>query len=214
MLFHAPQFLGFFLVVFAVYWALPWHRVRLLWLLGASCVFYMSWNPWLIGLILFSASVDYAVALQLPTITIPARRRLLLILSIGVNLGLLAVFKYTNFFLGTACAGLTWFGWPLTWTDLHIILPLGISFYTFETISYIVDVYQGRIAPVRQPLDYALYILFFPHLIAGPIVRPRDFLPQLACAANALAGTAPRSACSSFCWACSRRPSWPITSRW
>ncbi len=178
MLFHSSQFLLFFVAVFLVYWCLPRHRWRLAWLLLASCVFYMSWNPWLITLILFSASVDYAVALRLPSAP-PGNKRLLLAFSISVNLGLLAFFKYTNFLLGNACAALNWFGAPMSWTELNLVLPLGISFYTFETISYIVDVYRGRIEPVRNPLDYALYILFFPHLIAGPIVRPHEFLPQL-----------------------------------
>jgi alginate O-acetyltransferase complex protein AlgI len=179
MLFHSSQFLGFFVVVLLVYWLLPRHRWRLAWLLLASCAFYMSWNPWLITLILFSASVDFGVALLLPAAASPARR-LLLAFSVGTNLGLLAFFKYTNFLLGSACAALNWFGAPLSWAELNLVLPLGISFYTFETISYIVDVYQGKIMPVRNPLDYALYIMFFPHLIAGPIVRPREFLPQLA----------------------------------
>lgn len=179
MLFQTFKFFVFFAIVFGVYWWLTNHRRRLAWLLFASCVFYMSWNPWLISLILLSASVDYLVALKLENITAPRTRRLLLILSISFNLGLLGFFKYANFFLESArdlgeLIGVV-FDPPL----LDVILPLGISFYTFETISYIVDVYQGRTKPVRNPLDYALYIMFFPHLIAGPIVRPRDFLPQL-----------------------------------
>src|SRR6516225_9865270 len=101
MLFHSSQFLLFFVVVFLVYWRLPRHRWRLAWLLVASCVFYMSWNPWLITLILFSASVDYAVALRLPSAAVGAKR-LLLLFSVSINLGLLAFFKYTNFLLGNA----------------------------------------------------------------------------------------------------------------
>jgi alginate O-acetyltransferase complex protein AlgI len=140
----------------------------------------MSWNPWLITLILFSASVDYFVALKMVSVAAPRTRKLLLVLSIGTNLGLLVFFKYTNFMLGTAHVALGWLGFAYQQRALEIVLPLGISFYTFETISYIVDVYQGKLAPVRTPLDYALYIMFFPHLLAGPIVRPADFLPQLA----------------------------------
>ncbi len=151
----------------------------MLWLLIASCYFYMSWNPWLISLILFSASVDYLVALRLQQVTRPGVRRFLLVLSVSTNLGLLACFKYANFFLDSTTGALGLFGFEVRKPVLEIILPLGISFYTFETISYIVDVYQGKIKPVRNLLDYALYIMFFPHLIAGPIVRPRDFLPQL-----------------------------------
>jgi alginate O-acetyltransferase complex protein AlgI len=179
MLFPTFPFFVFFCVVFAGYWTLPRHRWRMLWLLTASCYFYMSWNPYLILLILFSASIDYVTALCLERQTRPGVRRALLIFSICCNLGLLAFFKYTNFFLDTATSAMGLFGLPVSHRTLKIILPLGISFYTFETISYVVDVYRGRTRAVRSLLDYALYIMFFPHLVAGPIVRPRDFLPQL-----------------------------------
>jgi alginate O-acetyltransferase complex protein AlgI len=139
----------------------------------------MSWNPYLIALIAASASVDYVVARCLERMTAPRWRRCLLCLSIAVNLGLLAFFKYTNFLLGSARSAAGWFGGDLHGPVLSLVLPLGISFYTFETISYVVDVYRGRTRAVRSLLDYALYIMFFPHLVAGPIVRPRDFLPQL-----------------------------------
>ena len=177
--FYSFKFLIFFAVVFGVYWGLPRHRLRMVWLLLASCVFYMSWNPWLILLILFTAAFDYAVAIRLETMRSPAHRRLLLALSIGTSLALLAFFKYTNFLLDSARTTLNLFGAGVEPVLVNIVLPLGISFYTFETISYVVDVYLGRVKAVRDPVDYALYILFFPHLIAGPIVRPRDFLPQI-----------------------------------
>jgi len=179
MLFSTLPFLVFFVVVFAVYWGLANHRHRLLWLLGASLYFYASWNPWLITLIVFSASVDYSVALVLERVQTTWKRRALLILSICTNLGLLAFFKYVNFFLDTLYTAQGMFGLAPSGAFVDVVLPLGISFYTFETISYIVDVYQGRVKPVRNLLDYALYIMFFPHLVAGPIVRPRDFLPQI-----------------------------------
>lgn len=179
MLFTTIHFIGFFFLVFLVYWALPGKRPRLIWLLLASIFFYMSWNPWLITLILFSASVDYLAALKMEGMQHRWRRRLLLAASIGTNLGLLAVFKYVNFFLASAYTVQGWLGGAPSQRFFQVILPLGISFYTFETISYIVDVYKRRTRPVRNPLEYALYILFFPHLVAGPIVRPRDFLPQL-----------------------------------
>jgi alginate O-acetyltransferase complex protein AlgI len=179
MLFPTFQFLIFFSVTFGVYWCLKWHRARMGWLLFASCYFYMSWNPWLILLILCSAGIDFFAALVLERASAPWSRRSILVGSISTNLGLLAYFKYANFFLDTTGRALGWFG--LEWANplLQVALPLGISFYTFETISYMVDVYNGRCRAVRNPLDYALFILFFPHLIAGPIVRPRDFLPQL-----------------------------------
>src|SRR5205807_2475184 len=129
-------------VVFAVYWSLRQHRHRMIWLLLASVYFYASWNPWLLTLIVFSASVDYAVALLLGRVEVRWKRRLLLGLSIGTNLGLLAFFKYVNFFLDTLYGVETLLGVPCSRTFLDLTLPLGISFYTFETISYIVDVYQ------------------------------------------------------------------------
>lgn len=179
MLFPTATFLIFFVVVFVVYWALPRHRLRMAWLLLASCFFYMSWKPWPILLILFSASIDFFVALLLVKTTVIWKRRALLIGSISINLSLLFFFKYINFALENLNWISGWFGADHPAHRLEIFLPLGISFYTFETISYIVDVYQGRIAPVRNVTNYALFIMFFPHLIAGPIVRPRDFLPQI-----------------------------------
>jgi alginate O-acetyltransferase complex protein AlgI len=179
MLFHSLPFVAFFAVVFPVYWAIRSHRWRMSWLLAASCVFYGSWNPWFILLVLFSASVDYAAALAIEKSAPDRWRRLLLVGSITINLGLLAFFKYVNFFLQSTTALGRVLGLDYALPLQEIVLPLGISFYTFETISYMVDVYSRRSRAVRNPLDYALFIMFFPHLVAGPIVRPRDFLPQL-----------------------------------
>src|SRR5438270_5162049 len=161
MLFHTFTFLLFYLVVFAVYWSLRGHRARLAWLLAASAYFYASWNPWLLGLITFSASVDYAAALVLERLRSPRSRRLVLLLSVGTNLGLLAFFKYVNFFLDTLADAGGLFGLPLRRPALEVVLPLGISFYTFEAISYVVAVYRCRTRAVRSLLDYGLYILFF-----------------------------------------------------
>lgn len=179
MLFPTFAFLVFFCVTFTVYWCLGRHRLRMGWLLLASCCFYMNWNPWLILLILFSAGVDFVAAQALERTGSPGTRRFILTASIVTNLGLLAYFKYANFFLDSACATLGWCGLDSHHPVVQVALPLGISFYTFETISYMVDVYCGRCRAIRNPVDYAVFILFFPHLIAGPIVRPRDFLPQI-----------------------------------
>ncbi len=188
MEFIKAEFIGFFILVLFVYWNLPRHRWRLLWLLLASCYFYMSWNTWFLLLIFGSTSVDYLVALYLDRLTpqpgdpssgVRWRRKLLVLLSITINLAILCFFKYAVFALGTAQSVANALGIALSVPTLKLILPLGISFYTFEAISYIVDVYRGKIRAVRAPLDYALYILFFPHLVAGPIVRSGDFLPQL-----------------------------------
>lgn len=180
MEFHTQGFALFFLIFFVGFWSIPWHRPRMLWLLVGSIVFYMHTVPWHILLILGSASVDYFVGLRLEAESRPGVRRGLLLLSVLVNLGLLCFFKYTNFLLDQVDAVLAAWGTSAAAWRLDLVLPLGISFYTFETISYIVDVYQRKFQPVRSLLDYALYILFFPHLLAGPIVRGRDFLPQLA----------------------------------
>jgi alginate O-acetyltransferase complex protein AlgI len=179
MLFHSFPFLLFFAVVFAVYWSLPRHHWRMRWLLVASCVFYMNWNPWFLLLIASSSSIDYIVGLALEKIASPHYRRLLVGLSIAGNLSFLFYFKYANFFISSAQGLLASCGISFPCPVLSVVLPLGISFYTFEAISYVVDVYRGRIRAVRNPADYALYILFFPHLIAGPIVRPGHFLAQL-----------------------------------
>jgi alginate O-acetyltransferase complex protein AlgI len=180
MLFTTSNFFGFFAVAFAVYWLLGRHRWRLVWLTAASAFFYMCWNPWFILLILASTSVDYIVALRLNRVASPAGRKWLVALSVTVNLGILAGFKYAAFALETTREVTHWLGWTLPVEPIKAFLPLGISFYTFEAISYVVDVYRGKTRAVRNPLDYALYILFFPHLVAGPIVRPNDFLPQVA----------------------------------
>ncbi len=179
MHFASLAFLGFFAVVFLVYWALPRHRWRMLWLLGASCAYYMTWNPWLIFLVAFSAWTDFFAALWLESVKSPRLRKAILVGSISVNLGLLLFFKYTNFLLATAHSAFGLFGWQTDPFLMKIALPLGISFYTFETISYVVDVYRGKTRAARNPLDYALFMMFFPHLMAGPIVRPHDFLPQV-----------------------------------
>jgi alginate O-acetyltransferase complex protein AlgI len=200
MLFHTQGFALFFFICLLGYWLIQAHRWRMLWLLTASVVFYMHEGPrldlfaipwpwgsgqktvsfaWHILLILGSASIDYSVALRLERVARPRLRALLLVLSIACNLGLLFYFKYRNFFLDSLDQALAPWGVSTQSTRLDLILPLGISFYTFETISYIVDVYLGKVKPVRSLLNYALYIMFFPHLIAGPIVRARDFLHQL-----------------------------------
>jgi alginate O-acetyltransferase complex protein AlgI len=179
MLFHSFAFFVFFCVTFGVYWALRAHEYRMAWLVAASIVFYAAWNPWFVLLIAFTAGADYFFALAIERAATPTRRRSLLIASLVITLSLLAFFKYATFLLGASTGLLAILGIHVLPPVLHIVLPLGISFYTFETISYVVDVYRGRVPAERNPLHYALYIMFFPHLIAGPIVRPRQFLPQV-----------------------------------
>jgi alginate O-acetyltransferase complex protein AlgI len=179
MLFHSIEFFYLFVVTFGGYWAIKQHRLRKLWLLAASLGFYGTWNPWLLFVIVFSAAFDFAIAQKIEQSSAPARRRQLLVVSVCVSLGILAFFKYTNFLLDNAIGALNLFGFDTRHPAFAIVLPLGISFYTFETISYVVDVYRGRLRAERNFFDYALFIMFFPHLIAGPIVRPRHFLRQV-----------------------------------
>jgi alginate O-acetyltransferase complex protein AlgI len=179
MLFCSQKFLLFFSVVFALYWILPWHRARVELLLLASLWFYASWNRWLALLVGASAAFDYAVGLGLEASAHPARRRALLAASLAVNLGVLFTFKYANFFLESLGQLLQSLGAETSLPVLRVLLPVGISFYTFEAINYTVDVYRRRVAAERNLIHFLVFILFFPHLVAGPIVRARDFLPQL-----------------------------------
>jgi len=178
MLFHSFAFFVLFTVTFAVYWSIQNHRMRVVLLLAASIVFYAQWNSLLVLLILFSALFDFYMARWIEASMSPLRRKALLTVSISCSLGLLAYFKYTNFLFDAAYSVAHFLGIESTAPVFRVFLPLGISFYTFETISYVVDVYRGRIKAERYFPDYALFLMFFPHLIAGPIVRPGHFLPQ------------------------------------
>jgi alginate O-acetyltransferase complex protein AlgI len=184
MLFHSQDFLELYVVAFVGYWLLRGQRLRLGWILLASLAFYAAWNPWLLPLILLVAALGYSVARGIDASPSPERRRRLVILGITASLGILGFFKYTNFFFGSvqAVLGPLGEGGAPRWFD--IVLPLGISFYTFETICYMVDVYRGNTRAERSFVDYATFITFFPHLIAGPIVRPRQFFPQIRQAAR------------------------------
>ncbi len=179
MLFCTQQFLVFFAIVFSIYWSLPWPRARVWVLLVASLYFYASWNRWLAALVCATTVLDYLIARGLEAAEQPGRRRLLLGLSLSVNIGVLAYFKYANFFLRSVEDALRAAGSTSSLPVLKVILPVGISFYTFEAISYTVDVYRRRIRAERNLSHFMLFILFFPHLVAGPIVRARDFLPQV-----------------------------------
>ncbi len=179
MLFYTQQFLVFFAAVFALYWASPWPRARVWLLVVASFYFYVSWNAWLAALIGASAIVDYILGRQIEASVSQTVRKFLLTASIVWNLGQLAYFKYANFFVDSLAQLLSAAGLHPSLPTLSIILPIGISFYTFEAISYTVDVYRGRIRAERNLINFILFITFFPRLIAGPIIRGRQFLPQV-----------------------------------
>ncbi|MHB1422152.1 MAG: MBOAT family O-acyltransferase [Gemmataceae bacterium] len=179
MLFCSISFMIFFAVLLCVYWSLPWRRARVWLLVAASFYFYATWNKWLAIILCISTLLDYLLALGIEHSMSQRRRKILLCISLFANLGLLCYFKYTNFFLLSLDEVLIAAGTPTWFHTLQVLLPIGISFYTFEAINYMVDVYRGRMRAERNFGDFLLFILFFPHLVAGPIVRARDFLPQI-----------------------------------
>jgi alginate O-acetyltransferase complex protein AlgI len=180
MIFSELRFLAFFAFVFGVHWALRSNTARKRFLLLVSYAFYAAWDVRFLSLILLSTFVDYFVgrALGAPGRSDRSRKRLLAT-SVVVNLGLLGVFKYCDFFVSSAAALLAWLGLGVSFETLGIVLPVGISFYTFQTMSYTLDVYAGKLAPRKRLLDIALFVAFFPQLVAGPIVRAKTYLPQL-----------------------------------
>ncbi|HVS64977.1 MAG TPA: MBOAT family protein [Thermoanaerobaculia bacterium] len=180
MIFTELRFLAFFVAALAAYWALPANRPRKVWLLLMSYVFYAAWDWRFLSLIWISTLVDYLVGIALGRTERAGRRRALLIASLTVNLGMLGFFKYFGFFVDSAAGLGALLGFTLHRSTLEIVLPVGISFYTFQTLSYSIDVYRRKIEPARNLLDLALFVGFFPQLVAGPIVRAADFLPQLA----------------------------------
>ena len=179
MVFCSQQYLFFFAAVFVLYWALPWRRARVWLLLAASFYFYACWNRWLALLICASTCADYWLARGIEASVAPRWRKAFLGASLAGNLGLLCYFKYANFFLRSLEEALRGAGADASLPVLQVILPVGISFYTFEAINYTVDVYRGHVRAQRSLPNFLLFILFFPHLVAGPIVRARDFLPQV-----------------------------------
>src|SRR5438477_1887796 len=174
MLFNSFQYWIFFLIVLALFYSVPF-RVGKVLLLCASYVFYMWWDPRFIVLILTSTIVDYWLGILLESAS-GRRKKLLLVVSLVVNLGILGFFKYYDFFAGSLASLLRI---PQSSVVLQIVLPIGVSFYTFASLSYTFDVYWGKMKAVRKPVDYALFIAFFPHLIAGPIIRARQFISQI-----------------------------------
>jgi alginate O-acetyltransferase complex protein AlgI len=179
--FHTPAFLVFFAIVATVYWLTPRRFVstRTWVLVVASFHFYAAWSAELAFLVTGTATIDYLLARGMAATNRRGVRQSLVWLSVTMNLGLLAYFKYANFFLDSLNAALTTAGAGVAFDTLKVIVPFGISFYTFEAISYAVDVYKEKIPAERSLPAFLLFILFFPHLVSGPIVRAGDFLPQV-----------------------------------
>jgi len=179
MLFYTPEFLVFSLVLLATLGVVHRDEPRKWVLLVASYVFYMWWNPAFIALIAFATGVNYLLGGAIVRSDDDRKRKALLTLSLVASLGLLAWFKYAGFLADSTLYLMRSLGFEVHWTSLAITLPVGISFYTFQALSYTIDVYRRNIPATTSPLDFALYIAFFPQLVAGPIVRAADFLPQL-----------------------------------
>ncbi len=180
MLFNSIDFAIFLPVVFFLYWFVTNHNLKLqnALLLFASYLFYGWWDWRFLSLLLASTFVDYFVGLKLSTQENPLKRRLLLSISIISNLGMLGFFKYYNFFVDSFVDAFTFFGGDISSRTLNVVLPVGISFYTFQTLSYAIDIYRKKLTATRDFIAFATFVTFFPQLVAGPIERATNLLPQ------------------------------------
>lgn len=180
MIFATKYFLTILPVVLILYFLLRTRAQKYNVLLLASWAFYTWLSPWYLWVLLLLTVIDYTAAVRIEDATNPRARKRWLVVSIVANLGLLVAFKYTPFVYDNALELGRWCGLAVTDRHWNVLLPLGISFHTFQGISYTVDVYRRQIAAVRSFRDYALFVAFFPQLAAGPIVRAVEFLPQMA----------------------------------
>ncbi len=181
MLFNSYSFALFFGTLFPVYWLLArWPRLQNILLLAAAYYFYSRWNARFLPLLIISTVMDYACGLWVDRVQEPRLRRAVVALSMALNLGMLGYFKYYNFFAESLQAALTRAGLSIPLLHLELALPIGISFYTFQSMSYVIDVYRREIRPTRNLVQFATFVSFFPHLVAGPIMRPTTLLPQVA----------------------------------
>ncbi|WPP51752.1 MBOAT family O-acyltransferase [Catalinimonas niigatensis] len=180
MLFNSLDFAIFLPIVFVLYWFVTNKNLKLQnFLIVAASYFFYGWWDWrFLSLIFFSTLVDYSVGQRLKVVNNLLHRMILLWTSILVNLGFLGFFKYYNFFLDNFITAFSFFGQEIQANSLNIILPVGISFYTFQTLSYTIDVYKRRLEPARDFITFSAFVSFFPQLVAGPIERATHLLPQ------------------------------------
>jgi D-alanyl-lipoteichoic acid acyltransferase DltB (MBOAT superfamily) len=171
-------FLLFLPLVFCIHWLLPRRTLRNSWLVAASYFFYGYWDYRFCLLMFISSMVDFSIGLALHRSDGPGRRKTLLVISLLSNLGLLGIFKYLGFFVESFRELATVFGFDAASGTWEIILPVGISFYTFQTLSYTIDIYREKLQPTRSLADYLAFVSFFPQLVAGPIERASRLLPQ------------------------------------
>ena len=180
MLFNSLDFAIFLPIVFLLYWFVANQSIKLqnFLIVLASYIFYGWWDWRFLSLIVFSTAVDYIIGILLSREENKLKRKLFLWISIGVNLGFLSFFKYYNFFLDNFISAFSLFGLEINANSLNIILPVGISFYTFQTLSYTIDVYKRKFEPTKDILAFSAFVSFFPQLVAGPIERATSLLPQ------------------------------------
>jgi D-alanyl-lipoteichoic acid acyltransferase DltB (MBOAT superfamily) len=180
MFFNSLDFAIFFPIVFILYWIVRPERIKLqnIILVAASYLFYGWWDWRFLTLILFSTIVDFSIGVALSKSKDRFKKKILLWISIIVNLGFLGFFKYFNFFLDNFKSAFAFFGSEINVNSLNIILPVGISFYTFQTLSYTIDVYRGKLEPTKDIISFSAFVSFFPQLVAGPIERATNLLPQ------------------------------------
>ena len=178
MLFNSLQFMIFFPIVVILYFMIS-YKYRWILLLMASYYFYMSWNPKYMILILTSTLITYLSGISIGNTNDKQKKKLYLILSLISNLGILFIFKYYNFSVDSINSILEVLNIKMGIPNLKLLLPVGISFYTFQALSYSMDVYRDKIKPEKHFGIYALYVSFFPQLVAGPIVKAKEFLPQI-----------------------------------
>ncbi|MDP8287990.1 MAG: MBOAT family O-acyltransferase, partial [Candidatus Electryonea clarkiae] len=180
MLFNSFVFALFLPIVLTLYWGLQ--RKQIAWqngfLLLISYIFYGWWDYRFLSLIFISSLVDYFTGLRLGREERPKQRKILLLISLTVNLGLLGFFKYYGFFVESFAEMISWFGFKPNISSLRVILPVGISFYTFQTLSYSIDIYRRKLEPTRDAISFFAFVSFFPQLVAGPIERAKNLLPQ------------------------------------
>lgn len=178
MLFNSFVFLIFLASVVLIHRVLP-KAYRNVFLLGASYFFYGYWDWRFLFLILASTTLDFFIGMAIQGAGAGSRRKVLMFCSVAGNLSILGFFKYYNFFVESAAAIASMFGFHLDYLHLNIILPVGISFYTFQSLSYTIDIYRGKFTPTRSFINFALFVAFFPQLVAGPIERASRLLPQI-----------------------------------
>ncbi|MEP4598553.1 MAG: MBOAT family protein, partial [Cyclobacteriaceae bacterium] len=180
MLFNSIEFAIFLPLIFVLYWAIgPRHvKAQNVLLLVASYIFYGWWDWRFLALIFISSLIDFLLAQKIAETEKQRRRKSLLAVSLVVNLGMLGFFKYFNFFIESFTDAFTFFGYQFSADRLDVILPVGISFYTFQTLSYTIDVYRRKLEPNTDAIAFFTFVSFFPQLVAGPIERASNLLPQ------------------------------------